>query len=63
MEKVLHILPSEPDNQVFQLIESISGQDGVTVAVLYQDRLNPDRVDWFRLVDDIFAHDKIICWW
>ena len=56
--KVLHILRTEPDETVERLIETISGEEGVTVEALYQE-----NVDWSRLVDDIFAYDKIICWW
>ncbi len=56
--KILHILRSEPDDLVEQLVENLSGEDGATVTSLYQD-----DVDWWRLVDDIFSHQKIICWW
>jgi hypothetical protein len=56
--KLLHILRTEPDETVERLIETLSGEEGVTVEALYQE-----NVDWSRLVDDIFAYDKIICWW
>ncbi len=29
-----------------------------SVVVLYET-----ETDWDALVDDIFAHDKVICWW
>jgi hypothetical protein len=63
MKKLLHILKSEPDEFVARLIEAISGDDGATVAVLYRDDICGRPVDWLRLVDDIFEHEKVICWW
>jgi hypothetical protein len=62
MHKVLHILRSEPNETVQQLIEAMSGDDGVTVAVLYRDDIARVPVNWHRLVDDIFASEKVICW-
>ncbi len=56
--KVLHILRSEPDETVEKLSAAISKKNTATVVPLYQD-----NVDWQALVDDIFAHDKVICWW
>ena len=56
--RVLHILRSEPDETVEKLIRALSDEEGVTAEALYQD-----YVDWSRLLDDIFAYDKIICWW
>lgn len=66
--KVLHILRTEPDEIVSDLIETISGEQGAMVTALYQSSLLPDEddpyyMDWNRLVDDIFASSKIICWW
>ena len=60
--KILHLLCFEPDDTVQQFIESISGENGVTVVCLYNDGINRTPVDWDRLVEDIFAHDKVICW-
>ncbi len=62
MNKLLHILRSEPSDTVQQLIEAMAGDEGVTVAVLYQDDIARMPVNWQRLVDDIFAADKVICW-
>ena len=62
MAKVLHILKTEPDDMVAGLIEALSGEDGVAVVCLYEDELSGGIVDWERLVDDIFAHEKVICW-
>ena len=56
--KVLQIFRTEPDNGVQKLSEFVARENEAAVAVLYQG-----EVDWPKLVDDIFAHDKVICWW
>ena len=56
--KVLNILKSEPDETVGKLTEELSRMNETSVAVLYEG-----DVDWSALVDDIFAHEKVICWW
>lgn len=56
--KILHIYRSEPDETVKKLVESITNGDESTVIELYQD-----NIDWSRLVDDIFSHQKVISWW
>jgi len=60
--KILHILCAEPDDTVQRFIESISGENGVNVVCLFHDGITRKPVNWERLVDDIFAHEKIICW-
>ena len=56
--KVLNILKSEPDETVEKLTKELSVTNETSVAVLYEG-----EVDWQALVDDIFSHDKVICWW
>jgi hypothetical protein len=56
--KVLQILRTEPDDTVQNLSELVSMESDTSAALLYQG-----EVDWPKLVDDIFAHDKVICWW
>ncbi|HSQ86280.1 MAG TPA: hypothetical protein VLM43_16330 [Desulfobacterales bacterium] len=56
--KVLNILKSEPDETVEKLGEAISKENQTSVTMLYGD-----YVDWEGLVDDIFLHDKVVCWW
>ncbi|MBS3756388.1 MAG: hypothetical protein KGY56_11890 [Desulfobacterales bacterium] len=57
--KILHILRSEPDETVERLIGGMYEQDDeTTVKSLYKK-----EIDWERLVDDIFSHEKIVCWW
>ena len=60
--KILHILCAEPDDTVQEFIESISGVNGTSVVCLYDDGIAETPVNWKRLVDDIFAHEKVICW-
>lgn len=56
--RILHILRSSPDETVEKLIDYLAETDVATIQPLFQG-----HVDWSRLVDDIFAHDKVICWW
>ena len=60
---ILHLLCSEPDDIVIDLIASISGGQGATVVSLYPDDVAKIPVDWNRLVDDVMSHEKTICWW
>lgn len=56
--KILHILRSQPDQTVETLIKSSTNGDEPKAAELYKT-----DIDWAALVDDIFAHDKVISWW
>ena len=56
--RVLHVLKNDPDETVEKLIDALSEDNESTVMPLF----NRD-VDWLRLVDDIFTHDRVICWW
>jgi len=53
----LHILRTEPDEQVRELINTVTPGEVKTVA-LYDDVTNYDD-----LVEDIFSHDHVISWW
>jgi len=56
--KILHILRTEPDDTVKNILAATTnGDQSKTVQLHHGD------VDWFRLVDDIFSHDKVVCWW
>ncbi len=55
--KILHVLKSEPDKTVNKFIDIISGEDK-DIFVLYDT-----EVDWEKFVDEVFEHDKVICWW
>ncbi|MBW2296826.1 MAG: hypothetical protein JRF32_04365 [Deltaproteobacteria bacterium] len=63
MAKVLHILKSEPDETVAGLIESQTVEGEAAVVSLYRDEISGSAVNWSRLVEDIFAYDRVICWW
>lgn len=63
MKRTLHILMTPPEETVAELIENFSPEDGVTVVGLYDDDVSLTPVNWHRLVDDIFSHDRVICWW
>ena len=63
MPNILHILRSEPDEIVEALVAALEGDEGTTVVCLYGDSVSKVPVDWNRLIDDIFSHDQVICWW
>lgn len=56
--KVLNIVRSTPDDLEKQLIDGFSRGESDKVITLYEGDVN-----WSSLVDEIFAHDKVICWW
>lgn len=62
MKKVLHILKSEPDEAVVRIIDTLAGDESVAVVNLYQDQISGTKTNWFRLVEDIFTYDQVICW-
>jgi hypothetical protein len=39
-------------------MQTITNGDQSQVRKLYED-----KIDWSKLVDDIFDHDKVISWW
>ena len=63
MPKILHILRSVPDETVADLINAMSGLESASVVSLYPDDVANTLVDWSRLIEDIMAHETIICWW
>ena len=56
--KTLHLLRSEPDETTRILMDALTGEDGTAVVSLYDT-----AVDYDRLLDAIFAHDRIVTWW
>ena len=56
--KVLHILKSEPGEPVERFTNCLAEHHETSVVVLYEG-----APDWEALVDEIFAHDRVICWW
>jgi hypothetical protein len=56
--KILHILRSEPTPEVEKLTTLLSeGQEAMRFP-LYED-----PVDYDRLIELVFANDKVISWW
>ena len=55
--KVLYILKSEPDELTESLLEAHADDEVETV------RLYDGEINWADVVDQIFSHDKVICWW
>jgi len=55
--RTLHILRSEPDEQVRELIRA------VTSGQIRQIALYEEGVDYDQLVAELFSHERIICWW
>jgi hypothetical protein len=53
----LHIFRSDTDEQVREIVREITAGETTQIA-LYEE-----VVDYDRLVDEIFGHDRAICWW
>lgn len=53
----LHLLRSEPDDQVRELIEEITPGEVETIA------LYDEPADYHDLLEEIFNHDHVISWW
>ncbi len=56
--KILHILKTEPDDDTKTLIDIVSRGEESTIFELFND-----NVDYERLIDLIFEHDKVVTWW
>jgi hypothetical protein len=55
---ILHIFRTPPDKTVEIFMKTSIKDDESKVIELYKS-----NIDWSRLVDDIFSHKKVICWW
>lgn len=53
----LHILRSKPDGQVRELIRVVA------LGEMRQIALYEEAVDYDRLIEELFSHDRVICWW
>lgn len=56
--KTLHILKSEPDQDTKILMDILSKDTETTLVSLYDG-----DTDYERLIDQIFDHDRAVCWW
>lgn len=56
--KLLHVLKSGPDENIKKLMEALSEGNEVQQFEMYKGDVNYDK-----LVELVFEHDKAICWW
>lgn len=56
--KLLHVLKSEPDETTRMLLEPFSEGHEVRLFELYKG-----NVDYDELIELVFEHDQVICWW
>lgn len=56
--RILHIYKTEPDETTKTLVKILSEGEDVTEFDLFKD-----NVDYGKLLDLIFEHDKVITWW
>ena len=56
--KILYLLRTRPDKTVEKFMQTITNGDQSRIRKLYDD-----KIDWSKLVDDIFEHDRVISWW
>ena len=56
--KVLHILKSEPDEIIKTFMAPYTENNQVQQFELYTK-----SVDYDKLIELVFQHDKAICWW
>jgi hypothetical protein len=56
--KILHIFRSKPTDQVLSLAKILSEGNEFDQFFLYEG-----KVDYAKLVDELFSHDKVISWW
>ncbi|HMK66519.1 MAG TPA: hypothetical protein VK564_12040 [Thermodesulfobacteriota bacterium] len=56
--KLLHIYRSKPTEEVQKLVKTLSeGQEADNFS-LYEG-----EIDYAKLVEKIFSHDKVVSWW
>ncbi len=56
--KLLHIYRSRPTEEVLKLVEILSEGNPADSFPLYES-----EVDYAKLVELIFSHDKVVSWW
>ncbi len=56
--KILQIFKSEPDAVIKKLMEPVSKDNEARQFEMYQG-----DVDYDKLVELVFDHDTVICWW
>ena len=56
--KILHVFKSEPDAVIKKLMEPLAKDNEAREFEMHQG-----DVDYDKLVEMVFEHDKVICWW
>ncbi len=56
--KLLYILRSEPDENAKSLMDILAEGEEPSIFPLYDE-----QADYEKLIDMIFEHAKVICWW
>ncbi len=56
--RILHIYKTEPDETTKTLVKILSEGEDVTEFDLFKD-----NIDYGKLLDLIFEHDKVVTWW
>jgi hypothetical protein len=57
--RLLQIYKSEPDDHVREMAAALAGASDESSEV----RLHLVPVDYRRLLELIFQHDRVVCWW
>lgn len=55
---ILHILRSLPDTETEKMISELSRDRRSNIIKLYEK-----NTDWEGIIDAIFAHERVVCWW
>jgi hypothetical protein len=55
---ILHILRSAPDSETEKMISELSDDQRTGVIKLYEA-----GIDWDGVIDALFSHDRVVCWW
>lgn len=55
---ILHILRSVPDAAIEKMMAELSNSGRANIIKLYEA-----DIDWENVVDAIFSHNRVICWW
>jgi len=56
--RVLHIYKTEPDETTKTLVNILSEGQDTTEFELFKD-----NIDYEKLLDLVFEHDKVVTWW
>ena len=56
--KHLHIYRSKPTKEILETVKCLSEGNEISTFSLYEG-----EVDYSKLVEAIFSHDKVVSWW